>query len=227
MNKKRLKMKLLEKLILNPLREARILVSLFIFIIIILSLIFSKIRTEIINFKFDSTSKKHVNSDYKIIIKLCVFNKIPIIKTTLTQDKLENLKVNQKAKDMAIKAIKNKNDINTKSLIAIKKINIIIKTIKLRINIGTENAGFTAIIVGMISTIIPIILRNTVKDYKNQTFAINPIYINQNIINIALSGIFELKMIHIINIIYILNKKEGVKKYERASDRRSYAYSYE
>ena len=66
-----------------------------------------------------------------------------------------------------------------------------------------------------------------VENYKNQNFTIKPIYINQNLINILIDGIFEIKMIHIINIIYILNKKEGVKKYERTSNRRSYDYSYE
>ena len=203
------------------------MVFLFILISIILSFIFSKIRIEVINFKFDSTSQKHVNKDYKIIIKFCIFNKIPVIKSTITQDKLKKIKVNQKAKDMAIKALRNKKKIDVKSFSAIKKINISIKDIRLKINIGTESAAFTAIIVGIISTIIPIVLRNKVEDYKNQTFAINPIYTNQNLINIVLSGIFEIKMIHIINIIYILSKKEGVKKYERTSNRRSYAYSYE
>ena len=126
-----------------------------------------------------------MNKDYKIIIKFCIFNKIPIIKATITQDKFKNFKVNQKAKDIAIKALRNKNNIDIKSFSAIKKINISIKDIKLKINIGTENAGFTAIIVGIISTIIPIILSNKVEDYRNQTFSINPIYINQNLINIA------------------------------------------
>lgn len=203
------------------------MVFLFVFIIIILGLIFSKIRIQVINFKFDSTSKKHVNKDYKIIIKFCIFNKIPIIKVTLTQEKLENLKVSLKAQEIAVKALRNKNKIDVKFFSVMKKINISIKNLELKINIGTENAGFTAIVVGIISTIISIILRNKIKDYRNQIFYINPIYINQNLINIAFSGIFEIKMIHIINIIYILSKKRGVKNYERTSNRRSYAYSYE
>ena len=61
----------------------------------------------------------------------------------------------------------------------------------------------------------------------NKKYIITPLYFNQNIVNIEISGIFEIKMIHIINIIYILNKKEGVKKNERTSNRRSYDYSYE
>lgn len=203
------------------------MVFLFIFIISVCALIFSKIRTEISNFKFSSTSNRHINKDYKIIIKYCIFNKIPILKVTLTEEKLANLKVNQKAKDIAIKAIKEKRDLNKNAITAIKKLNFIIKNIKLRVDIGTENAAFTAIIVGIISSILAIILGSKVENYKNQTFYINPIYINQNLINIAFSGIFEIKMIHIINIIYILTKKEGVNKYERTSNRRSYDYSYE
>ena len=57
----------------------------------------------------------------------------------------------------------------------------------------------------------------------------NPVYQNQNLVNLSVSGIFEVKLRHIINIIYILNRKEkkGVKKYERTSNRGSYDYSYE
>ena len=39
-----------------------------VFIIFICILIFSKIRIEIINFKFTSMSEKHLNEDYKIIL---------------------------------------------------------------------------------------------------------------------------------------------------------------
>ena len=58
-------------------------------------------------------------------------------------------------------------------------------------------------------------------------FNVTPIYNNPNLINIEFSGIFEIKMIHIINIIYILNKKEGVEKNDGTSNRRAYDYSYE
>ena len=57
-------------------------------------------------------------------------------------------------------------------------------------------------------------------------YNIKPIYNNQNLIIGEFSGIFQIKMIHIINI-YVLKRKEGVKKNERTSHRRSYDYSYE
>ena len=37
----------------------------------------------------------------------------------------------------------------------------------------------------------------------------------------------SIKMIHIIDMLYRLNKKGEVKRYERTSDRRTYDYSYE
>ena len=71
-------------------------------------------------------------------------------------------------------------------------------------------------------------LRNQIKKYnENQKFLIQPIYINQNLINIECSGIFEIEMIHIINTICIVNKKRKGDKNERTSNRRSYDYGYE
>ena len=104
-----------------------------------------------------------------------------------------------------------------------------IKNINLKIDIGTENAIWTSIIVPTISTTIAFLLRKMVKRFENQIFIMNPIYKNQNLVNLFISGIFEVKMRHIINIIYFLIKKEkkGVKKYERTSNRGPYDYGYE
>ena len=111
--------------------------------------------------------------------------------------------------------------------VEIPKREINIKKINLSINIGTENASLTALLVAIISSITGIVFRKSIIDSKKQSFRIVPVYINKNLINIAVSGIFEIKMIHIINIMYVLNKKEGVKKNERTSNRRTYDYSYE
>lgn len=211
-------------------KEEVILVFLFIvltLILIILLLIYSKIGVEIINLKFSSQNIRHINKDYKIIIKLYILGKIPVLKLNITKTKLEKLKIKEKIKDFDLKLIEDKNKFDKNFFKAFKKINIGIEKVNLNIELGTENAVLTSIIVPAISTIIAIILRKKVKKFENQTFIINPVYVNQNHINIQLSGIFDIKMNHIINIIYILNKKEGVKKYERTSNRRSYDYSYE
>lgn len=197
--------------------------------LIIVSLYFLKIRIQIINFKFNSQAKRHINKDYKFIIKLYALGFIPISKINITKTKLEKIKLQEKMNNIDLKYLENNQKFDKKVFTAIKNLNINIKNINLHIDIGTENASLTSIIVPTISTVIAIILRKKMKKYENQIFIIHPIYQNQNLVNIYISGIFEIKMSHIINIIYILSKKEkkGVKEYERTSNRRPYDYSYE
>ena len=203
------------------------MVFIFVLILIIVLLVFSRIRIEVINFKFSSQTKRHINKDYKVIIKLCILKKIPILKVNITKTKLEKMKIKEKIKNIDFKIIQNKNKFDKNAVKAIKKSNININKINLNLEIGTENATLTSVIVPAISTILAILLSRKIENPKNQLFIIQPVYINQNLINIVFSGIFEMKMIHIINIIYILNRKKGVNKHERTSNRRSYDYSYE
>ena len=203
------------------------MVFIFVLILIIVLLVFSRIRIEVINFKFSSQTKRHINKDYKVIIKLCILKKIPILKVNITKTKLEKMKIKEKIKNIDFKIIQNKNKFDKNAIKAIKKSNININKINLNLEIGTENATLTSVIVPAISTILAILLSRKIENPKNQLFIIQPVYVNQNLINIVFSGIFEMKMIHIINIIYILNRKKGVNKHERTSNRRSYDYSYE
>ena len=196
-------------------------------VVIILTL--SKIRIQINNFSFCSQTPRHINKDYEIIVKLYILGRIPIFKISMTKPKLERIRWKDKIKHIDFKALENNTNWNHNLWSVIKNLKVFIKSINLQIEIGTENAAFTSIIVPVISTVIAIVLRKKVKDFENQIFSIQPVYQNQNLVNISVSGIFEIKMSHIINIIYILNKKEkkGVKEYERTSNRRSYGYSYE
>jgi len=201
-----------------------------IILILILVITFSKIKIEIVNFRFSSKTNRHTNTDYKIKLGIYILGKIPIFKLTFTKVKLEKMKLKEKVKRLDIPRMRDiEINFDKKLLKLIKHINIKTKKIDLYIELGTENASFTAIIVPIISTVISILLKNTMRDFNNQKFKINPIFTNQNFINIAVLGIFEMKMYHIINIIYFLNKKvrKGVKKHDRTSDRRTYGYSYE
>lgn len=199
--------------------------------IVILAVIFmfSKIRIQIINFKFSSQMPRHINKDYKIIISLYVLKVIPILKISITKTKLEKVKLKEKIKKLDFSLLEKKFSFDKKIWKSIKEANVFIKNINLHVDIGTENASLISIMVPAISTVIAIILRKKVKKFENQTFMIHPVYQNQNLVNLYISGIFEIKVCHIINIIYMLNRKEkkGVKKYERASHRRTYDYSYE
>ena len=188
---------------------------------------FAKIQIQIVNLKFYSQKQRHINPDYKIIIRVLVLGKIPVLKINITKTKLEKLRLKERVKQIDWEILQDKNNFDKDLLKAIKILNLNIRKINLNIELGTENASLTSIIVPALSTVIAILLRKKIKNYEDQIFIIQPLYCNQNLINILLSGIFELKMNHIISMICVLNKKEGVKKYERTSNRRSYDYGYE
>lgn len=170
---------------------------------------------------------RHLNKDYKIAIRWYILSKIPIMKFNINKTKMEKIKIKEKIRNIDFKILEEQGKIDVKKLKTLKELKMKIKSVNLNLEIGTENAALTSILVPVISTVIAIVLRKKVRKYENQIFIINPAYLNQNLLNISLSGIFEIKINHIINMIYILNKKEGVNKYERTSNRRSYDYSYE
>ena len=190
---------------------------------------FSKIRIEILDFQFDSQTKQHIKENYNFVIKLYILNFIPILKLEINKRKLVRIKIKEKVEKIDIKKLQDNSDLNKNILPAIKKINVNIKKLNLYITIGTENACLTSIVVPTISTILTFLLHKKIKNLEEQYFIVEPVYINQNLVNIDVSGIFEIKMNHIINIIKNLSKKEkkGVKEYEPTSDRRAYGYSYE
>ena len=223
----------MEKLILIPNKGMVILVFLYfliaIFIIAIL-LIFSKIKIKIENLRFSSKKDRYFNEDFKIIIKLYVLSKIPIIKITLTKEKIkkQKLKLQKSVKDLEERIIKDKKLIDKKMIYLMKELNIKIEKINLNIIIGTENAMFTAMIVPIISSIISIFIAKRIKEKNDKYFIVKPIFKDQNFLEILISCIFEIKVIHIINIIYVLvDNRKGEDKYERTSNRRSYDDCYE
>ena len=207
------------------------MVFLLIFLIIILMIITIRIKIKFENFEFSSQKKEHLNKNYKIEVTIYTFNVIPILNLKITNKKMKKMFNNEKIKkvidEQKTKIIENRNDIDIETIKGIKNIKIEISEMNLNISIGTEDAAITAFIIPIISTFIAIFLSQKVEKYNDkQIFSIQPIYINQNLINIEFSGIFQIKMIHIINTICIVKKRKG-DKYERTSNRGSYDYGYE
>lgn len=206
----------------------------FLFILLIVLLlailfVFSKIRIELTNIKFQSQEIRHLNQDYKIQIGWCVLGIIPIFKIIIDKEKLEKMKVKEKFKQIDFLALENTPTLNKEILQAIKRLDLSIQKLDLWIELGTTSATLTSILTPAIATVISVYLRRKTNRLEKQRFIVNPVYQNQNLVKIAFSGIFEIKMRHIINIIYIFIKKgkKGVKEYERASNRGTYDYSYE
>lgn len=191
---------------------------------------YSKLRIQIKNVKFTSQTTKHLEDDYKIKIQICILNKIPIFQYTISQEKIKKSKAKEKIQMLEEKYKGTLPKVNRKIFGYLKEMKITMKDINLYMDLGTENAAFTALLVPCISTILMMLLqRKTITCNDNIYFKINPMYVGKNLINLAFSGIFEIKMYHIINIIKILGKEEkkGVKENERTSNRGTYDYSYE
>ena len=134
---------------------------------------------------------------------------------------------NKKLEQIDLNKVKQTIPINVETLKIIKSLKLEIESLKLKINMGIEDAIATSYLVAIIASILSIIPPHLVKkeDIKNIKYEINPIY-NTLIFNLKLDSIINLKIVHIIYVIYNLVKK-GRDKNERTSNRRSYAYSHE
>ena len=189
----------------------------FIIIFIIIAIHTSKVGIEIINLQINTQFSKEqkINKDSRIYVYLLLFNYFKLFKKEIREINFKNIKLQNK--DIDIKFLKNKDfKINYKELL--KNIKIEIKKINLSLKIGTENAALTAILVGMIASVLGIII-------KRPKYEIIPIYTGENLINMKLDGIFTIYLMHYIYSL-ILNRKRRDEN-ERTSNRKSYDNCYE
>ncbi len=187
-------------------------------IIIIFIIIFtSEIGLEINNLKVNTENQEILNKDYIVEISVIILHKIKIIKQNIKNIDSKNIRVGNRT--ISTKAFKKK-DINIDYKLLIK--NISVKKVKLNIEIGTENAALTAIIVGFISAIIGIII-------KMPKYKIIPIYNGKNLLKIDLDCIIRIYLIHYIyeQILNKISKRKKVKNNERTSNRKPYDNCYE
>lgn len=206
----------------------------FLFILLIITILInviillSKIQIQIKNVHFNSSKPKgKLDANYKIIIIVYIIKKIPILKINVTQSKLKKLKLKEKVRQAEIDIIQNKKKIDKEILYELRKIKVQIKYWNLELLLGTEDAKITALIVGYLSIFLGIYLNKKISKHENKKFSIQPVYIGQNILKLIFEGIFEIKTVNIINIIWNLKKKERRNGNERTSNRRTYDYSYE
>ena len=159
---------------------------LFIFIILLilgLAVYTSRIRIEIDNLIIDTEQPKgeKINKNSEILVYIVVFKKLKILKRDSKNIKFQN-------KDIDIKFLKNKDfKLYYKELLK----NIDIEQIDLNIQLGTQDAAVTAILTGIISTSLGMIL-------KKPKYEIIPIYSNRNFLKIKLDGIFSVQLMQYI-----------------------------
>lgn len=161
---------------------------LVIFTILIIAIHTSEIGIDIKNLIIDTDAEEKINEDGKIYVYLLLFNKIKLFRKNVRNIPMKDVKF--ETSDFDIKIFKNK-DIKINYLELIQNINIDIKNIDLNVNIGTEDAGITAILVGILAGILGIII-------KKPKYQILPIYANRNLLKINLNGIFTIYLMHYI-----------------------------
>lgn len=194
-------------------------------LLIILLLISSTIKLNVERLNISNYEKgfkkSKIAKEFKIFIELHLFGKIKIAKIRINKKILKKLNVENDFKDLKKDAqlIKKVNILEILKLLKIK-----LEKLNLKAEIGTEDVMITVFLVTFISTVVGIICRNV--EQNKVEFNIMPLYQFGNAINFRLNCIINVKVVHIIYVIYILLKK-GMIKNERTSNRRSYDYSYE
>lgn len=142
----------------------------------------SRIGIEIKNLIIDTEQEpgKKINKESEINVYLLIWRKVKIFKINAKNIKTSNLKM--KSKEIDIK-------INYKEML--KNIDIDIEKIELYVQVGTQNAAVTAILVGIISSLLGILIKKT-------KYQVMPNYSNKNLIKIQLDSIFSIYLMQYI-----------------------------
>lgn len=203
------------------------------FTFFLVGIIFSKIKIKFQNVHIDGDIK-NIQSTYLIKFEIYFYGILKIFSLKLNENevrflffkisykKILNSKFYAKLKNIDIKEIENRISITD-----LKNIKFDLENLDMNLYFGVESVLLTSFSIFVISTLIGILVKKTVKKYdeKKYKYMIAPKYKN-NYISLSLNCIFSMKMVHIIFI--LLNyKRRSVKKYERTSYRRSYENSYE
>ncbi len=206
-----------------------ILLGIFIILVLLVFLtLLSTLRIEIKDLEATNMKEKKT-PDYAIIVSLYLFNKLKWISFNLNDEKLRRTYSKMQLEKIDIKKLEK--NFKWEDLKIIKKLEPKISYLNLKMKLGVKSPIITSFIVSIISSIISILLPHFVlkiksKDYK---YIIEPVYQNKNLYKIKFNCIIQVKMVHIINVIYILVKRKGRSDLNErtASNRRTYGYSHE
>ena len=191
--------------------------------------IFSVLEIEIRNF-YKSSEKKEVVKPI-LIIRFYFLDKILWFKTKVdTEHPGKAWKQIEKKLDVPqIEKTILENEQNWKKFKEnLQKLEIGLSKLDFKLEIGTEDAIITSGLVTLIASGISMILPH-VADSKpeNYHYEIIPNYTFKNLYKLALNCIINVKMVHIISVIYKQVKKRRVDKYERTSNTRVNDYCHE
>lgn len=191
-------------------------------------IIASTLHIQIKNLSISNMQKKN-NTKYAIIFSIYFANKIKYIWFNLNSKRAK--KIYSKVQLEKIDLKKFKKVFKLSDLKELTKLHLKISDLNLDMNIGTKSPLVTSFLVVTISNAISLLLPHLVNNLKDNRYFYNikPLYYNKELYKINLDCIIEIKMVHIINVIYYIFLKKGRRKNERSttSNRKSYAYSHE
>ncbi len=191
-------------------------------------IIASTLHIQIKNLSISNMQTKN-NTKYAIIFSIYFANKIKYIWFNLNSKRAK--KIYSKVQLEKIDLKKFKKVFKLSDLKELTKLHLKISDLNLDMNIGTKSPLVTSLLVVTISNAISLLLPHLVNNLKDNRYFYNikPLYYNKELYKINLDCIIEIKMVHIINVIYYIFLKKGRRKNERSttSNRKSYAYSHE
>lgn len=198
--------------------------------LLILAITLSTLQIEIKRASISNMNSKKIEYDYLIFLQLKFLGKLKIIQIEINKEKVRKLNKKLKLREKidfkkVEKGISNKKE--RKKLQ--EKLNIKLNEFHLKAEIGTYDVIITSAIIAVISSAIGIVMAKLIDNYKKEKYeySIMPVYQNKNVINLSLNCIIQVKMVHIISIIFtLLGRRKEKRKYVRTSNRRSYDYSY-
>ena len=206
-----------------------ILLGILVLLVTIITLIIaSTLHIQIKNLSVSNMEPKNTN-EYAIIFSLYLGNKIKWIWFRLNDKKVRKMYSKMQLEKLDFK--KFRKDFKVKNLKELPNLQPKISYLNLDANLGFISPITTSFLVATIASIISIALPYLAKSLKKERYIYNikPLYYNKNLYKINLNCIIEIKMVHIINVIYYILIKKGRKKNDQSttSNRKPYAYSYE
>ena len=145
---------------------------------------------------------------FKSYLKIYVLKSILIAKIDLTKKRkkyIKNKRIQKQFKNLS----KNKTKLINEIYLILKDIKLNLKKLDLKIDISTTDCILTSYAVFILSNIIAFFIKftNVKINLKNFKYMINPLYVNQKILNIKLDCIITTNLVHIISILYKNLKK--------------------
>ena len=145
---------------------------------------------------------------FKSYLKIYVLKSILIAKIDLTKKRkkyIKNKRIQKQFKNLS----KNRTKFIKEIYLILKDIKLNLKKLDLKIDISTTDCILTSYTVFILSNIIAFFIKftNVKINLKNFKYMINPLYVNQKILNIKLDCIITTNLVHIISILYKNLKK--------------------